>query len=84
MDSKAGGRRQSPALIPQVNESELVERLPARAVAKILGVKVGTLAKWRFLGKGPGGWARVSATLVTYSASEVRRFLAERAGTERR
>ena len=57
----------------------LEERLPARVVARLLGVKVETLAKWRYLGKGPRGWIRVSATLVTYAASEVVAFLAERA-----
>lgn len=56
----------------------LSERLPARAVARILGVKVGTLAKWRRLGKGPMGWLRVSQTLVVYEIAEVERFVCER------
>jgi hypothetical protein len=60
----------------------LVERLPAREVAKILGVQVGTLSKWRYLGKGPSGWLRISPTCVVYPVSEIRRFLAERTGSE--
>jgi len=56
----------------------LVERIPAREVAKILGVKVATLSKWRYLGKGPRGWLRISSTCVTYPVSEISRFLAER------
>jgi len=62
--------------------SALVERVPARIAARLLGVKVGTLAKWRYLGKGPRGWVRVSATLVVYPVPEVGRFLAERTGSK--
>jgi hypothetical protein len=57
----------------------LEERLPARVVATMVGVKVQTLAKWRYQGRGPRGWIRLSATLVVYPASEVTAFLAERA-----
>jgi len=52
------------------------ERIPSSAVARLIGVKTQTLAKWRFLGKGPHGWVRVSATLVTYPRTEVERYLA--------
>lgn len=76
-----------PVLIPvpeqqDVSRTALVERVPARIAARLLGVKVGTLAKWRYLGKGPGGWLRISSTCVVYPASEIRRFLAERAVSE--
>jgi hypothetical protein len=60
----------------------LEERLPARVVATILGVKVGTLAKWRRTGRGPQGWIYVSQTLVTYPVREVQRFLEEMKGTK--
>jgi len=50
--------------------------------ARLLGVKIGTLAKWRYLGKGPGGWLRISPTCVVYPVSEISRFLAERTGSE--
>jgi transposase-like protein len=59
----------------------LVERIPAREVAKILGVKVATLAKWRQLGKGPKGWIYLSETLVVYPVSEIEHFLKEREGS---
>lgn len=45
----------------------------------MLGVKTGTLGKWRFLGKGPRGWIRLSETLVSYPAGEVAAWKAERA-----
>lgn len=60
----------------------LEERVPARQVAKLLGVKVATLSKWRYLGKGPKGWLRISDTCVVYPVSEIKRFLAERTGSE--
>jgi DNA-binding transcriptional regulator YiaG len=44
-------------------------------VARLLGIKTGTLAKWRRLGRGPKGWTRTSATSVSYPASEVDAFL---------
>ena len=76
----------SPASFPDDSSSRpsdssaaaLVERLPARQVARLLGIKIGTLAKWRYLGKGPRGWLRISPTCVTYPVSEISRFLAER------
>jgi len=38
--------------------------LQAPAVARILGIKTGTLAKWRRLGTGPKGWLRMNRTFV--------------------
>jgi hypothetical protein len=60
----------------------LEERVPARQVAKLLGIQIGTLAKWRYLDKGPKGWLRISPTCVVYPISEIRRFLAERTGAK--
>jgi transposase-like protein len=57
-----------------------IERIPARVVARMIGVKTATLAKWRRLGKGPKGWIEVSPTHVTYAAEEVVRFLDSRRG----
>ena len=54
------------------------QRLPAREVARMIGIKTATLAKWRRLGKGPGGWIEASPTLITYPAEEVARFLTSR------
>jgi hypothetical protein len=54
------------------------ERIPAAQAARLIGVKTQTLAKWRCSGKGPGGWIRVSATLVTYPRREVEQFLSAR------
>lgn len=59
-------------------KTENAERIAAAAAAKLIGVKTQTLAKWRCYGKGPAGWVRVSATLVTYPRREVERFLAAR------
>ena len=55
------------------------ERISAPQVARLIGIKTPTLAKWRCLGKGPKGWILVSPTHVTYPRSEVEKFLAERA-----
>lgn len=50
----------------------------AQVVAKKLGVKTATLAKWRRKGRGPSGWIRYSETSVAYPVEEVERWLAER------
>ena len=58
------------------------ERIPAREVARMIGINTPTLAKWRRLGKGPRGGRAMSATLVPYSAEEVARFVAEPQGVK--
>jgi predicted DNA-binding transcriptional regulator AlpA len=55
------------------------ERIAAPQVARLIGIKTATLAKWRCQHKGPRGWIQVSATHVTYPKSEVEAFLAARA-----
>lgn len=57
------------------------DRIPAPQVARLIGIKTSTLAKWRCLGKGPQGWIQVSPTHVTYPRSAVEKFLSERAAT---
>ena len=52
----------------------------ARHVAKSLGIKTGTLAKWRQKGKGPKGWVRLGRTSVAYPSDEVEKFLRELEG----
>ena len=52
------------------------ERIAAPKVARLIGIKTQTLAKWRCLGRGPKGWLQVSATHVTYPVREVEKFLA--------
>lgn len=54
----------------------MTRHLSAQAVAQLLGIKTGTLAKWRREGRGPSGWFHVSTTLVVYPVDEVERFLA--------
>lgn len=49
--------------------------LPATVVARLLGIKTATLAKWRRQGRGPTGWFHVSTTLVLYPEPEVEQFL---------
>jgi len=49
-----------------------IERIPARVVARMTGIKTATLAKWRRLGKGPQGWIEASPTLMTYPAEQGR------------
>ena len=52
--------------------------IPARELARRIGVKTGTLSKWRFLKKGPPRWVRLSETLVVYPASGVDVWIEER------
>ena len=52
----------------------------AREVARTLGIKTGTLAKWRREGKGPKGWVRLGRTSVAYPLAEVERFIRELEG----
>jgi transposase-like protein len=58
------------------------ERIPARLVARMIGIKTATLAKWRRFGRGPRGWIEASPTLITYPAEEVARFIAARRSAE--
>ena len=59
--------------------AQLEEWLLSPAVARILGVRTGTLAKWRSTGRGPTGWKRRSRTTVVYPRRAVEEFL-ERQG----
>ena len=51
--------------------------IQARQVARTLGIKTGTLAKWRRQGRGPKGWLRIGRTSVVYPQDEVEKFLQE-------
>lgn len=55
--------------------------LSAQAVAQLLGIKTGTLAKWRRQGRGPTGWLHLSVTLVVYPTDKVEQYLKERTGS---
>lgn len=60
------------------------ERIPAPEVARVIGIKTATLAKWRCLGRGPKGWIQVSPCHVTYPRHEVESFIAERAAATKK
>ena len=60
------------------------ERISAARAAQLIGIKTRTLAKWRWQGRGPDGWLRVSATHVTYAKADVERFLAQHASRRTR
>jgi predicted DNA-binding transcriptional regulator AlpA len=60
-----------------------MQLVQAREVAKLLGIKTGTLAKWRHKGKGPKNWVRLGRTSVAYPLSEVERFIAGLEGAVR-
>lgn len=55
--------------------------IKASEVARRIGVKTGTLGKWRRQGKGPKGWYALSATVVVYPETEVQKFLREQQET---
>jgi hypothetical protein len=54
-------------------------RISSTEAARLIGVRTQTLAKWRFLKKGPTGWVRMSATHVTYPLRAIEEFLEQRA-----
>jgi hypothetical protein len=54
------------------------DRISSSTAARLIGIKTSTLAKWRWLRKGPRGWIRMSPTYVTYARRDVETFLAER------
>jgi hypothetical protein len=45
---------------------EIEERISARDVERMIGVKTATLAKWRRLGKGPKGWREISQMIHVF------------------
>lgn len=59
----------------------MTRHLSAQAVAQLIGIKTGTLAKWRREGRGPTGWFHVSTTLVVYPIDEVEQYLTKRKRT---
>ncbi len=60
------------------------ERISSAEAAKRIGIKTQTLAKWRWQGRGPGGWVQVSTTHVTYQLREVEEFIARCAAARSR
>ena len=55
--------------------------LPSGVVARRLGIKTQTLAKWRMEGKGPRGWFHLSPTRCLYAEDAVEEFIREKAAT---
>jgi hypothetical protein len=49
--------------------------VPSREVARRLGIKTQTLAKWRCEGRGPTGWFHLSATRCVYPEEAVDAFI---------
>lgn len=58
----------------------MTDFIPAPALAKKLGLKTSTLARWRRSKTpiGPQGWIHYSATQVAYPVAEVERWETER------
>ncbi len=52
--------------------------ISATTVARMLGIRTGTLAKWRRLGRGPEGAVHLSATFVVYPEDAVHEFIERR------
>ena len=53
------------------------KRISSTDAARLIGIRTQTLAKWRWLGKGPAGWVRMSPTHVTYPLRAIEKFIAE-------
>jgi len=59
-----------------------MKHIASPQVARMLGIKTGTLAKWRRTKRGPQDWLRLSATLVVYPEEAVERFLSDKRAAE--
>ena len=57
------------------------EWILSQHVARWLGVRTCTVAKWRSEGKGPAGWVRRSRTVVVYPRSAVEAWIAAQGET---
>ena len=51
--------------------------ISSSAVARRLGIKTQTLAKWRCPKRGPKGWIHLSATRTVYPEHAVEDFIRE-------
>lgn len=60
-----------------------MRHIASHQVARMLGVKTATLAKWRREKRGPQQWFHLSPTLVVYPEDAVDRYLTERRRAER-
>lgn len=60
-----------------------VTRISSATAARLIGVKTGTLARWRCEGRGPAGAIRLSATCTVYPLASVERFVREKADAGR-
>jgi transposase-like protein len=58
----------------------MTDYIPATVLARKLGLKASTLARWRRepTPRGPQGWIKYSETVVVYPAEEVEKWLASR------
>ena len=52
--------------------------LPSREVARLLGIKTRTLARWRSQGRGPVGWIRLSSTLLVLPVSALENYIEDK------
>jgi hypothetical protein len=49
--------------------------LTSREIARLLGIKTRTLARWRAQGRGPVGWIRLSPTLLALPVSALNAYI---------
>ena len=73
--SKSEGARSDGGVSKPGAVLALEEWLLSPKVARICGVKTGTLARWRRGGQGPAGWRRRGRTVVVYPRSAVEEFI---------
>jgi hypothetical protein len=55
----------------------LNEWIPSPMIAKMIGIRPQTLAKWRLTGKGPKGWKRIAQNRVVYPLRAVLGWMEE-------
>lgn len=56
----------------------MTEYLRAPEVARRLGLRTSTLARYRRDGTGPAGWVRLNEVTVVYPIAEVERWIEQR------
>lgn len=78
-----------PPRLPSFPEANVAE-IPSWKVAALLGIKTGTLARWRWEQenrgrvRGPQNWTYRGATAVFYPVEEVEKYLASAGKRTRR
>lgn len=65
-------------LMKKKNEELPRAWVSSKVAAELLGKTTATLAKWRYLGRGPSGWKQTTPTTVMYPLDSVIEYRSEK------